>query len=213
MKKLYTFLATVTFLSSCQKHASISLAKENTRQVIAIQPLEYYDPAELAFLQKRLSSTFKIRVSILSPVTIPSTFINRWVDACSADSLLQYLKTFAKDSIAEVIGLTHKDLYVTREMKADSSGKQVSFTTTRSIFGLGYINGNTCIISDYKLTTPDTALLHNRLIKVTLHELGHNLGLGHCPETGCLMSETNGNMAMLNKAGSNYCNRCRKKLR
>ncbi len=58
----------------------------------------------------------------------------------------------------------------------------------------------------------DKELLANRLRKVIIHEVGHNLGLLHCSDDSCLMSELNGNIATLNKKGGDYCINCRRKL-
>ena len=36
------------------------------------------------------------------------------------------------------------------------------------------------------------ALVRERLWKVAIHELGHTLGLPHCPNNGCLMQDAHG---------------------
>jgi len=81
-----------------------------------------------------------------------------------------------------------------------------------TIFGIGYIDGNASVVSDYRLQSGDRGLFENRLKKVILHELGHNLGLSHCSVDTCLMSETNGDIVKLNKTGGYYCKKCRQKL-
>ena len=45
------------------------------------------------------------------------------------------------------------------------------------IMGLGEQPGKSCVISTYRLRTTNTALFNDRVIKVALHEIGHNLAL------------------------------------
>ncbi len=82
----------------------------------------------------------------------------------------------------------------------------------RGIFGLGYVSGNACVVSDYRLMSINKELLYNRLRKVIIHEIGHSLGLPHCSIDSCIMSESNGNISILNKSGGDYCIKCRMKL-
>ncbi len=61
----------------------------------------------------------------------------------------------------------------------------------RGIMGFGYLPGNACVISNYRLGKyPQTQIqLNEKLLKVALHELGHNFGLPHCPDEQCIMIE------------------------
>ncbi len=118
----------------------------------------------------------------------------------------------ANDTIVEVIGLTHKDIYTQREHNTQLNDKDFVLYELRSIFGLAYVSENACVISDYRLMSVDKELLYNRLRKVIIHEIGHNLGLPHCSIDSCLMSESNGNISTLNKIGGDYCKKCRMKI-
>jgi archaemetzincin len=90
--------------------------------------------------------------------------------------------------------------------------KGLCFTSLTQFLVSGYIGGNASVVSDYRLQSGDRGLFENRLKKVILHELGHNLGLSHCSVDTCLMSETNGDIVKLNKTGDYYCKKCRQKL-
>jgi archaemetzincin len=117
------------------------------------------------------------------------------------------------DSIIEVIGFTHKSIYVLNKLTFKKNNVDTTVTYPKNVFGYGYISGNSCMISDIRLMSNDKTLFLNRLKKVTLHEMGHNFGLEHCRDTNCIMSETNGNILNLNRIGGDYCEKCRKKLK
>jgi archaemetzincin len=61
------------------------------------------------------------------------------------------------------------------------------------IFGQAYLNGNSGIVSIYRLSNeryglkPDDKLLADRFTKEIIHELGHMFGLVHCSDPFCVM--------------------------
>ncbi|KAF5046907.1 Peptidase family M54 [anaerobic digester metagenome] len=87
------------------------------------------------------------------------------------------------------------------------------------IMGMGYYPGTTSVVSTFRLKRQhgtrgapvSAALFTERLQKVTLHEIGHNLGLDHCtnhPE--CLMSSANGTMRQVDRQKIWLCDSCKK---
>jgi len=50
-----------------------------------------------------------------------------------------------------------------------------------------------------------------RAVKEAVHELGHLLGLGHCPDPACVMSFSN-SLADTDQKGPGFCGACREKL-
>ena len=189
----------------------ISLEHYNQHIIIALQPLGPYNDYELTILRGQLSSFFKIQVIILDPMEIPHQFRDSVQDRYSADSLVKFLSRFQNDTIINVVGVTHKKIY-TIEEKVEEKNKPSNQKSSKLIFGLGLVSGNSSIVSDYRLMSTDRNLYNNRLRKVIIHEIGHNLGLTHCTNTTCLMSETNGDLINLNKLGGDFCATCRKKL-
>jgi archaemetzincin len=55
------------------------------------------------------------------------------------------------------------------------------------------------------------ALFKERAVKEGVHELGHLLGLGHCPDPACVMSFSN-SLADTDRKGPGFCKPCREKL-
>jgi archaemetzincin len=217
MKILLAILALTALQTNCRKHPVISLNHSNGKKIIALQPLEDYDTGQLTAIGKEISAFFNTRVLILDPVSVPRSFYSANKNSPGnygyfADSLVQFLSTFVNDTIIKIVGITHTNIYTLRQRNVQLGKKGPVFYELYTIFGLGYIGGNTSVVSDYRLQSADRALFDNRLKKVILHELGHNLGLSHCAVDSCLMSETNGDIVKLNKTGGNYCKKCRRKL-
>jgi len=207
----------IALQTNCRKHPVISLNHNNGQKIIALQPLDDYDTALLTTVSKEISTFFSTRVLILDPVSIPRSFYSAnknspGNDGYFADSLVQFLSKFINDTIIKIVGVTHTNIYTLRNLNVQLDKKKPVLFEPYTIFGIGYIGGNASVVSDYRLQSVDRRLFENRLKKVILHELGHNLGLSHCSVDSCLMSETNGDIVKLNKTGGNYCKKCRQKL-
>jgi archaemetzincin len=104
-----------------------------------------------------------------------------------AEILLQWLEALPVPRDGKVLGITEVDI-VTRKGRHESWG----------ILGLGSIDGPGCVLSTFRMRrrwekggAPES-LVRERLWKVSVHELGHTLGLYHCPTRGCIMEDGHG---------------------
>jgi archaemetzincin len=96
-----------------------------------------------------------------------------------------------------VLGITQHDLF----------SAELNF-----IFGIAS-PGGACVVSTARLVTgADDELFRARLLKEAVHELGHTLGLGHCPNPGCVMHFSN-SLADTDRKADAYCERCVARLK
>lgn len=158
-----------------------------------------------------LERYYGFSVVVLENTTIPeSTFINVRSPRYRADKVLKYLNDIKPDTCDFIMGLTTKDISTT---KWESNGK-VKQPASRyldwGIFGLGYRPGDASIISTFRLgNNPDVAL--DRLQKICMHELGHNLGLSHCETYMCVMSDAAESIKTIDNEAKSLCSKCQSK--
>ncbi|MCJ2531879.1 MAG: archaemetzincin family Zn-dependent metalloprotease [Candidatus Thermoplasmatota archaeon] len=75
------------------------------------------------------------------------------------------------------------------------------------VFGQADVGGQAAVISLHRLSPDDSRLFRFRALKEALHELGHNVGLDHCPEATCVMHFSN-ELADTDRKGPNLCPDC-----
>jgi archaemetzincin len=83
------------------------------------------------------------------------------------------------------------------------------------VFGLGFRPGTTCVVSTFRLkkNVPKAKFLE-RLKKVALHEIGHNLGLDHCTnDKECMMTSASGTVKQVDREKIWFCSKCWNQIR
>jgi archaemetzincin len=214
MKFTFAFIPLIIILviPGCIKQKDNFFQEKNKNKIIALQPLDDYDIEQLSFISKEISNFYNRTVIILKPVNIPSTFrLAQDVELYSADSILNMFSGLLNDGIIEVVGLTHKNIYILKKETNKTTNTLLGHNVT-VVFGFGDYPGNCSIVSDYLFKTNDTTIFKHRVRTVIVHEIGHNLGLDHCTRDGCIMSGENGKIPVLDKSGNDYCDHCKRKL-
>ena len=113
--------------------------------------------------------------------------------------------------------------FLTALAAARSSGQEVVLGVTgvdltapglNFVFGLADPAARCAVISLARLYPEfygqprDPRRFKARAVKEAVHELGHLLGLGHCPDPACVMSFSN-SLADTDKKGPGFCQACR----
>lgn len=81
------------------------------------------------------------------------------------------------------------------------------------ILGLGIRPGKVCVVSTYRMNKGNNNKFHDRLTKVSIHEVGHNLGLDHCKNhSKCLMNDANGTVSKIDSEKIWMCEKCSRQI-
>jgi len=165
--------------------------------VLGLVPLGPVDPQILRHLRRAIARMLGLPVRILRPRPLPSPSYHL--------GRKQYLSTLLLENLLEgsggpwrVLGITAADLYIP------------IFTF---VFGEAQLDGKAAVVSIFRPrgdaggVRPPQALLLRRLLLLSLHELSHTFGLGHCRQPGCLMGFS-ANLEKLDQKNLAYCEYC-----
>ena len=116
-------------------------------------------------------------------------------------AILQQLSPLAagEDEI-RLLGITESDLFV---------------PVLTFVFGEAQLAGRCALVSLHRLREefyglpPREELLRERIIKESVHELGHTFGLRHCADWRCVMASTHA-VERLDLKGVVFCEACRR---
>ncbi len=204
----FWLLLGVTLISSCTTKIN------DDSIVVGIQPLGNVSSSITDSIQASLKRIYGFNVCVLSATKLPeSTFVNIKSPRYRADKLLKYLKKIKPDTIDFILGITSKDISTTKRDKTGQVKKPASKYSDWGIFGLGYRPGNACVVSSFRLRSNENGKTMERLRKVCMHELGHNLGLKHCTSGAlCVMQDAAETIRTIDKVPLQLCDRCRTKI-
>lgn len=215
-KILYFIIGSMLFMA-CDQAIEVPVNNLKETMKICIQPLGDIDSCYTNELRRALAKYYGFEVDILQHVELPqNAFVNYRSPRYRADSLIRYLKEIKDPEYTYIVGLTNKDISVTKyvytgdtRVVKDPAWKYSDF----GIFGLGFRPGPSCVISTFRLydENGNEEKMRNRLRKIAVHELGHNLGLEHCPDKNCLMQDACEKISTIDNANESMCEKCRKK--
>jgi archaemetzincin len=168
---------------------------------IDLQPIGEIDYGILPQLRDSLQGVFGCPVVIREPISIPLEAFSADRKQYLSDIFLENLK-FCKKAHTYILGITNVNLYT----------QGLNF-----VFGQADVEGGVSIISlnllrqeNYDLPA-NTGLLMERALKEAVHELGHNLGMGHCEDGTCVMHFSN-SLIDTDVKKPYFCSRCQPKL-
>ena len=76
------------------------------------------------------------------------------------------------------------------------------------VYGESQLGGKAAVVSLHRLMHASRPLIYRRAVKVSLHEVGHLLGLAHCREIDCLMRFSK-QLEQLDRLPITFCSACR----
>lgn len=107
-----------------------------------------------------------------------------------AHDMLELLARAPDTEGGKVLGVTEVDIVAEKDGNPEWG-----------VLGLGSIDGKSCVLSTFRMRRAwdhggaDEPTVRSRLWKTAVHEVGHTLGLEHCPTKGCVMEDGHGTVA------------------
>ena len=206
MKNLILLLSILS-LFSCNKKKDNSL-KTKTVGILAYNGIS---KKEKEVVSRVLSDFYNIKTCFLSSQDIPkAAFINIKSPRYRADSIIKIQNKNFPDSVDFVLGLTNKDISITKTSSDGSILKPTWKYNDFGVMGLAYRPGKSSIISNFRLKNNDKSIEIERFKKVVIHEFGHNLGLSHCSNKHCVMTSAAEKISTIDNEKMELCNKCKK---
>ena len=168
--------------------------------VINIQPLGKVSKKYILQVKKSVKTFYGYDCKILSPKKITNNMLSKITRRIDANKALR-----TNETNGNLLYVTEKDICHFKDKLRPEYG----------IFGLGLRPGKTCIVSTFRLKkNVSKQKTLERLEKVALHEIGHNLGLKHCDnDKKCMMNDARGTIKQVDFGNVWFCDKCRKQLK
>ena len=194
----------------------LACGKEVKHKIIGIQPFEQFSEQDLKVVKDSIVAAYQCQVKYLPIEKVPKVHVTRIKSyRYRADSLLNLLDRLRPKNIDLMLGLTKTDIAITKlDKETGEVKKPVSTYTDWAIFGLGRVNGYSCVVSNYRLKKGVNREQYlTRLTRICNHEVGHVLGLRHCPTKACLMNDANETIRTIDNSTGRLCDNCTRKIR
>lgn len=180
--------------------------------VVGIQPLGSISDREVDSVQAAVSEMYGFETVILDTKPMPEmAYTTIRYPRYRTDSLLVWLDLTKPDSVSIILGLTNKDISITKYKPGTKEIKDPEWMYKDfGIFGLGRVGGEVCVVSSNRLhKSVSDKKFYTRLTRIACHEVGHVLGLRHCPKENCLMNDANESIKTIDQSTGVLCDDCK----
>ena len=171
-------------------------------RIISLKPIGKVDRTLLEPLAERLTQCLQVACSI-QPESLDVDFAyNSLRRQYHSTEILKKLLPKPSNEAWKVLGVTENDLFI---------------PVLTFVFGEAQLADGGALVSAHRLhqeyygMPKDPELLNNRLLKESLHELGHTYGLRHCLDYTCVMSSSNG-VERIDLKSAEFCPACARAL-
>ena len=169
---------------------------------IGVLPIGKTDTATIIWIKENLAKAFPNAKCVVVDDNLPlrKEAFDENRKQYNSHMVLSEVQSYAaaKTGLDRVLGVVDTDIFV----------PELNF-----VFGEATCHRKAALISLWRLKPEfygeptDTPLFLERALKEAVHELGHTLGLGHCPRTSCVMHFSN-SISDTDIKQSLFCDRC-----
>ena len=170
--------------------------------VVHLLPVGKLEPSLLEDLRGAIPRCFGVRAEILPLELDPAPAYHIERQQYHSSELLQRMQALAGLQHWRVIGITAVDLYI---------------PILKYVFGEAQMGGPCAIVSFHRLRQEfygldrDDALLSQRLLRESVHELGHTFHLHHCQDYRCAMASAHA-VEWIDLRENSFCDSCRSQV-
>jgi archaemetzincin len=137
---------------------------------------------------------------IANSIEVPAQAYDKKRQQYHSTTILNHIRAYAEQhpDFNRIMGIIDADIYA---------------SDLNYVFGEAYVSAKAGIISLWRLKPqfykeePDKGELQLRIQREAIHELGHTLGLQHCPRSFCVMHFSN-SIFEVDKKQSLFCDQC-----
>ena len=170
--------------------------------LVHLLPVGKIEPSRLEDLRRNVPRFFGVACKILPLELDPARAYHVERQQYHSSELLHRMQTLAGVEHWRLIGITAADLYI---------------PILKYVFGEAQMGGPCAIVSCHRLRQEfygldrDDALLSQRLLKESIHELGHTFHLHHCQDYRCAMASAHA-VEGIDLRESTFCESCRSQV-
>jgi archaemetzincin len=149
--------------------------------VVHLLPVGAIDIYLLEYLQETIPNNLRVKCEILPFNLDPAPSYHPERQQFHSSEILQRMQGLVRSKDWRFLAIADVDLYI---------------PILKYVFGEAQVGGPGALVSTFRLRqefyglASNDVLLSDRLLKESVHELGHTLGLHHCQDYRCVMASS-----------------------
>ena len=168
-------------------------------KTVQVLQLGEVSPALISGLCEGLAKELSATGELLAPAPDPSYAFHSGRQQYCSTQILAALANRPMPAATRLLAVLSSDLFI---------------PILTFVFGEAQMNGRCAVVSTFRLRQefyglpPDSELLQSRLIKESVHEIGHTLGIAHCDDYTCVMAPSHA-VEWIDLKRPSFCEACR----
>src|SRR5579859_6222678 len=166
--------------------------------LVRLLPVGSIDPGLTEYLRTAIPRSLAVECEIVPAALDPASAYHVERQQFHSSEILQRIQTMVRPRDWRLLAVANVDLYI---------------PILKYVFGEAQIGGPCAIVSAFRLRQEfygleeDAGVLRERLLKESIHELGHTLDLHHCQDYRCAMASSH-SVEWIDLRGSTLCSSC-----